>query len=467
MRIVKASLLLLVFGLLGMTGTPVVTASDIQWTVQFGSPSGDGAFGVSVDSSGAYVAGFTGGVLPGQTSAGLTDAFVRKYDLNGIELWTRQFGSSSHDDSYAVSADSSGVYLVGVAGGPLPGQTGAGLEDAFVAKFSPDPNNPPVLSPIGDRTVVEDETLTFIVTATDPDTGQTLTFSLVDAPDGASINPSAGVFSWSPTEAQGPGSYMITIVVTDSGSPALSDSETIQATVNEVNRAPVLAPIGAKTVDEQTLLSFTATATDPDIPANVLTFSLDASAPPGASINPSTGVFTWTPAEAEGPGTYTLSITASDGLASDFEDILITVKEAYSAPVLGAVGARTVNQGVLLSFTVTATDPDVPVQSLVFSLGSNAPTGASITPTGVFSWAPSEAQGPGSYTATIIVFDGTLTDSETITITVNEVQRAPPAPAPWWSQFWYLVLIGALAVAGSAVFAWRKLLGQERLGPKP
>ena len=48
-------------------------------------------------------------------------------------------------------------------------------------------------------------------------------------------------------------------------------------------------------------LTFTATATDADLPANTLTFSLDAGAPAGGmTIDASTGVFTWTPTEAPG-----------------------------------------------------------------------------------------------------------------------------------------------------------------------
>ena len=65
--------------------------------------------------------------------------------------------------------------------------------------------------------------------------------------------------------------------MTDDGTPNLSDaSETITVTVNEVNVAPVLGAIGDQSIDELAELSFTATATDDDVPANVLTFSLDA-----------------------------------------------------------------------------------------------------------------------------------------------------------------------------------------------
>ena len=52
-------------------------------------------------------------------------------------------------------------------------------------------------------------------------------------------------------------------------------------------------------VNEGTSLTFTASATDPDIPAQSLIFSLDPGAPAGASINPGSGVFKWTPTEAQ------------------------------------------------------------------------------------------------------------------------------------------------------------------------
>src|SRR5205085_10095003 len=92
---------------------------------------------------------------------------------------------------------------------------------------------------------------------------QTLTFSLgTGAPTGASIVGSTGAFSWTPTEAQGPGSYSIKVKVTDSGSPALSDSTTTTITVAEINLAPTMTAITNKTVNELAALSFTVTATD-------------------------------------------------------------------------------------------------------------------------------------------------------------------------------------------------------------
>jgi len=65
------------------------------------------------------------------------------------------------------------------------------------------PNSPPVVANPGNKTVNEFTTLTFTATATDPDAGQTITWSLTlgtPPANGATINSSTGVFTWTPTE---------------------------------------------------------------------------------------------------------------------------------------------------------------------------------------------------------------------------------------------------------------------------
>ena len=179
-------------------------------------------------------------------------------------------------------------------------------------------------------------------------------------------------------------------------------------TVNEVNVAPVLGLIGNQTTDELVLLTFTASATDADLPANTLTYSLSGE-PAGAVIDPVTGVFTWTPTEAQGPGSYTFDVVVTDDGTpnlNDFETITVTVNEVNVAPVLGAVGDQTTDEQTLLTFTATATDADIPVNTLTFSL-SGEPVGASIDPnTGVFSWTPTEAQGGLTPSVTVTVRPG-------------------------------------------------------------
>ncbi len=269
-------------------------------------------------------------------------------------------------------------------------------------------NDPPVLAPVGDKSVDELVELAFTATASDVDVPvQALTFSLSGEPVGASIDSVSGVFSWTPTEVQGPGVYTFDVEVTDG---IATDFETITVTVGEVNVPPVLAPVGPQAVGELVELAFTATASDVDVPAQTLVFSLSGE-PVGASIDSVSGVFSWTPTEAQGPGVYTFDVEVTDGIATDFETITVTVGEVNVPPVLAPVGDRSVDELVELAFTATASDVDVPAQTLVFSL-SGEPVGASIdSVSGVFSWTPIEVQGPGVYTFDVVVTDGVDTDS--------------------------------------------------------
>jgi hypothetical protein len=94
------------------------------------------------------------------------------------------------------------------------------------------------------------------------------------------------------------------------------------------NQCPVLAPIGNRTVDELTIAHVHRHGDDAD--AAERSFSLDPGFPTGASIDPSTGVFTFTPTEEQGPGTHTVVVRVTDSAdptCSDFETITITVNE--------------------------------------------------------------------------------------------------------------------------------------------
>ena len=284
-----------------------------------------------------------------------------------------------------------------------------------------DINSGPVLDPIGNKSVDEFVELAFTASASDSDLpANTLTFSLSGEPSGASIT-SGGVFTWTPTEAQGPGTYPFDVCVSDA---ALSDCETIEVTVADINSAPELDPIGNKSIDELSELTFTATASDSDLPANTLTFILSSS-PSGASIDPNSGVFTWTPTEAQGPGIYTFDVCVNDGTLSICETIDVTVADINSAPELDPIGNKSIDELSELTFTAAASDSDLPANTLTFSL-SSAPSGASIDPnSGVFTLTPTEAQGPADYTFDVCVSDGAASDCETITVTVSEVNIAP------------------------------------------
>ncbi len=182
-------------------------------------------------------------------------------------------------------------------------------------------NVAPALLPIADKTIFETIPLTFTNTATDAN-GDTLTFSLDtnNLPAGAEINPATGVFTWTPTEAQGPSTNSITVRVTDDGLPPLSDTKTFTVVVLESNSPPILVPIGDRTMHAGTTLFITNSATDFDIPANTLTFSLDPGAPGTSSIDPVTGIFSWTPDNTYSFTTNPITVRVTDDASSPESD---------------------------------------------------------------------------------------------------------------------------------------------------
>ncbi len=106
------------------------TGGNSIWMDQFPA----GVRDVAADSSGVYVAGIVGTALPGQTHFGANDGFVRKYDVNGVEQWTDQFGTNLHDRFESIDVDASGVYVAGwVPGGT--GSFGFQVNDALVRAY--------------------------------------------------------------------------------------------------------------------------------------------------------------------------------------------------------------------------------------------------------------------------------------------------------------------------------------------
>jgi uncharacterized protein (TIGR03437 family) len=90
---------------------------------------------IAVDTEGIYVAGVTRSALTGQCAAGSSDAFVTRFDMDGRELWTRQFGTSGYEDVAGITVDTGNIFVAGsqFAGSiQFPARTG---DRAFLAKL--------------------------------------------------------------------------------------------------------------------------------------------------------------------------------------------------------------------------------------------------------------------------------------------------------------------------------------------
>jgi hypothetical protein len=198
-------------------------------------------------------------------------------------------------------------------------------------------DEPPTLSEISPKSVDEEAQLSFTAVASDPNF-PTIgpRFALVaGAPVGASIDATTGLFTWTPSEAQGPAVYSISVRATGNGTPPLSVIQTFQVTVNEVNTAPVIDPIPDAKIIEGGTFTVIVRATDRDIPGNVVLLSLDPGSPAGATINPLNGVLSWKPSAAQSPGDYQFIVRATDNGTPTLSSVrTFTVTETAVPPVV-------------------------------------------------------------------------------------------------------------------------------------
>ena len=297
----------------------------------------------------------------------------------------------------------------------------------YVAQFSI--NTPPVVQTIPNATINELALWQYQVLATDVDVpAQVLTYDLVTAPAGMQISASSGLLTWTPSEAQGPGIYDITIRARDNGIGTLGGTKTFALTVTEVNAPPSIDPVPAQTITPGGSVSFQAFARDADLPAQQITYSLGAGAPIGAVLNPLTGQFSWTLTGAPTQSLYTFSIVATDnGLPA--LSASTPVRLAVNAPpVIQPIPNAALDELTPFQYAVQAQDSDIPAQVLTYDLVT-APAGMQIgAGTGIIQWTPTEAQGPSSYGVTVRVRDngiGALSDTKSFTILVAEVNTAP------------------------------------------
>lgn len=315
-------------------------------------------------------------------------------------------------------------------------------------------NSAPTLAAITNQTINEATLLLLTVSATDQDLpAQTLTYSLDTAPPGMTINASSGLVEWTPTETQGPGVYDVTVRATDNGTPVLFHTNSFTVTVNEVNVAPQLTVPGPQSVNELVELVFTVNATDADLPANALTYQM-LSGPSGATFNPATREFRWTPTEAQGPGVSNAVFRVTDNnpgavntqQLSATNTVAITINEVNVAPDLAAVPNATLHAGTAYQFTLSATDSDLPANTLTYSLVTG-PAGATVdNNSGLVSWdAPMSAAG--------------ATTNFTVRVTDNGV---PPLPA---DRSFQVTVVGPLEItsyareAGGFRVDWRSVPG--------
>lgn len=180
-------------------------------------------------------------------------------------------------------------------------------------------------------------------------------------------------------------------------------------------------------LDEGGLVEAVFLGLDRDRPEQTLEYSLGPGSPNGAGIDPGTGRFRWRTGEADGPGSYSVVVRATDDgdppMTAEHR-FVVTVAEVNSAPVLNPMTNVRVTAGDLVRFEISGADPqDLPANGLIFSV-ADLPAGASFDPVSrVFAWTPGTDQAGEFMIAFRVRDEGvpSLEDARTVTVTVERL----------------------------------------------
>ena len=288
-------------------------------------------------------------------------------------------------------------------------------------------DRPPVVSAPAAHNGSEGAALGFTVAAADPD-GDTITSLIATGlPAGAVFTPSgdktSGTIVWMPGySAAGP--YTVTFTAAN----ALSGSATTTLTVVNTDRAPIVSALASAVATEMSELTFTVSASDLDGDA-IASFTA-SSLPAGATFTTNeartSGTLNWTPGYDAAGGSYSVTFTAANALSAT-TSTLLTVGDVDRSPVVSAPAMRSGAENTLLTFSVTASDPDG--DALAALTASNLPSGATFTSdsartSGTFSWTPGYDSAGGPYTVTFTATNA-LGASAATAVMISNVDRAP------------------------------------------
>ena len=302
-------------------------------------------------------------------------------------------------------------------------------------------------------TVSENTTAVTTVTSSDPES-TARTYSITGGTDAArfTIDAATGVLSFvsapnyeAPTDSNADNVYNVIVTASDG---SLSDSQTLAITVSNANEAPTITSNGggntaAVTVSENTTAVTTVTSTDPESTAR--TYSITGGADAARfTINSVTGVLSFVsapsyevPTDSNGDNIYDVIVTASDGILSDSQTLAITVSNVNEAPTItsnggGDTAAVTVGENTTAVATVTSTDPEGTARAYSITGGTDAARFTINATTGVLSFvaapnyeAPTDSNGDNIYDVIVTASDGSLSDSQTLAVTVSNVNEAP------------------------------------------
>ncbi|WP_013334653.1 putative Ig domain-containing protein [Gloeothece verrucosa] len=263
------------------------------------------------------------------------------------------------------------------------------------------------------------------IQASDPD-GHTLTYQLVDAPQGMTINANTGLVQWNNPIT---GNYKVVVAAFDSEGLGVTQGYTLNAKVNSLpvirsTTPPVSATPGVP-------YRYDIQATDPD--GGSLTYTLDAASVAKGITLDDRGRLSWTPSASQ-TGNQTITLTITDAAGGQVtQNFNLTVAPDTTAPKVTLIRSVNIaNQGDEVFFQVRATD-NIGIANLQL-LVNNQPIlvdangvarlkAAQVGTLGAKAIATDLAGNKSEATTSILILDATDTEAPTVQLDLSSISN--------------------------------------------
>jgi len=306
---------------------------------------------------------------------------------------------------------------------------GDSVTDSFTITVD-NTNDAPTISSTAVITVDEDSAYTYTTTASDVDAEDTVTLSCTTFPSWMSCTD--GALTGTPTNDD-VGPHSVVITATDAAGATATDTFTV--TVDNTNDAPAITSTAGTTVDEDSVYSYSITTSDIDSgDTRAVTFVCDTCDDgTGTSFlsitdnGDGTATLAGTPVN-EDVGSHSVTVTVTDVAgATATETFTLVVADTNDAPTITSTHLTAVDEDILYTYTITATDPDGNEQAVYTYDETTNPTWLSFTDNGdgtaTLTGTPDNSH-VGTHTVSFSVSDGTASDSASFDIIVGNTQDA-------------------------------------------
>ena len=278
------------------------------------------------------------------------------------------------------------------------------------------------------------------ISASDPDAGASLSYSLVDS-NGAkdegllSINSSTGVVAFiaapnfeTPTDVGADNKIEFSVLVSDG---SLEVSQDYSFSITNVNEGPTISTSSFSIAEGSTAIG-TIAASDPDV-SSTLSYAISGTDSSKFSINASSGAVVFlSPPDFESPtdngldNTYNFTVTVSDGFLSSSQSIAVAVGNVNEAPSFSIASAQSYVENSGATISVVANDPDAS-SSLTYTLSGADASKFTISSSGVLSFSsapdyeiPSDSGSNNIFNLSVAVFDGVNSSSVALVISLTD-----------------------------------------------